>query len=189
MIDLTELWIGILTDIRPQVSPQIYDNWFEAALIPCMYENDVLTLDTTSRFVCSFISKKYTDLLETAASHVTGRPTQVRLIYSTGGETTPDPSVSPAAPSSASSTPAAYHPEKTVSAAPASSFKVLEEDTIRENQEYDEPEWAQTTLEPVDMNTKVFLFQKSAQPKISRHRQQQKNQNRSRPHRFPFLTD
>ena len=134
MIDLTELWIGILTDIRPQVSPQIYDNWFEAALIPCMYENDVLTLDTTSRFVCSFISKKYTDLLETAASHVTGRPTQVRLIYSTGGETTPGPSVSPAAPSSAPSTPAAYHPEKTVSAAPASSFKVLEEDTIRENQ-------------------------------------------------------
>ena len=89
MIDLTELWIGILTDIRPQVSPQIYDNWFEAALIPCMYENDVLTLDTTSRFVCSFISKKYTDLLETAASHVTGRPTQVRVIYSTGGETAP----------------------------------------------------------------------------------------------------
>lgn len=167
MIDLTELWIGILTDIRPQVSPQIYDNWFEAALIPCMYENDVLTLDTTSRFVCSFISKKYTNLLETAASHVTGRPTQVRLIYSTGGETTPGPSVSPAAPSSAPSTPAAYHPEKTVSAAPASSFKVLEEDTIRENQEYDEPEWAQTTLEPVDTeNPDTYEYESISLPEI-----------------------
>ena len=149
MIDLTELWIGILTDIRPQVSPQIYDNWFEAALIPCMYENDVLTLDTTSRFVCSFISKKYTDLLETAASHVTGRPTQVRLIYSTGGETAPEPAVSPAFPAPSPAVPSPRK-EEPAAAVPASSLESLEEDTIRENQEYDEPEWAQTTLEPVD---------------------------------------
>ena len=85
-MDLTSLWLGILAKIQQEIPPQIYDNWFETALIPYTYENDTLTLDTTGLFICKFISKKYTGLLENAASQVTGKATTVRLIYSSEGE-------------------------------------------------------------------------------------------------------
>lgn len=80
--DLTTLWMGMLTELKQSLPPQIYDNWFESALIPYSYENNELTLDTASKFVCAYISKRYTSLLETIAQNVTGLPTRVTLINS-----------------------------------------------------------------------------------------------------------
>lgn len=95
-MDLLTLWNNMLQELQHSLPLQIYSNWFAGALIPYSYENDVLTLDTTTQFVCSFISKKYTALLEQTASAVIGRPTQVVLINSeTAAPAEPLPSMPP----------------------------------------------------------------------------------------------
>lgn len=82
IMDLPVLWNNMLQELQHSLPPQIYNNWFAGALIPYSYENNILTLDTTTQFVCSFISKKYTPLLEQTASKVIGTPTAVILINS-----------------------------------------------------------------------------------------------------------
>ncbi len=81
-VDITTLWITMLDKLKKTLPPQIYNTWIETSLIPYSFEENVFTLDTTNNFICSFITKKYTKLLENTASSSLGRPVRVRLIHS-----------------------------------------------------------------------------------------------------------
>ena len=83
-IDITELWIRMLEKLKQSLPPQIYNTWIETSLIPYSLENNTFTLDTTTNFICSYITKKYTHLLETTASSVANQDIKVRLIHSAG---------------------------------------------------------------------------------------------------------
>lgn len=87
IIDLPALWKQMLQDLQQSLPSQIYHNWFAGELIPYSYENDTLTIDTTTPFICSYIRKKYTPLLEQSAAHVIGKKTKVLLINSDITET------------------------------------------------------------------------------------------------------
>ena len=96
-VDITNLWIEMLDRLKQTLPIQIYNTWIETSLIPYSFEDDVFTLDTTNHFICSFISKKYTNLLENTASSVINRPITVRLIHSSDNlseEKSPKPVVS-----------------------------------------------------------------------------------------------
>ena len=96
-VDITNLWIEMLDRLKQTLPIQIYNTWIETSLIPYSFEDDVFTLDTTNHFICSFISKKYTNLLENTASSVIKRPITVRLIHSSDNlseEKSPKPVVS-----------------------------------------------------------------------------------------------
>ena len=81
-VDITTLWITMLDKLKKTLPSQIYNTWIETSLIPYSFEENVFTLDTTNNFICSFITKKYTKLLENTASSSLGRPVTVRLIHS-----------------------------------------------------------------------------------------------------------
>ena len=83
-IDITELWIRMLEKLKQSLPPQIYNTWIETSLIPYSLENNTFTLDTTTNFICSYITKKYTHLLESTASSVANQDIKVRLIHSAG---------------------------------------------------------------------------------------------------------
>ena len=56
-IDITELWIRMLEKLKQSLPPQIYNTWIETSLIPYSLENNTFTLDTTTNFICSYITK------------------------------------------------------------------------------------------------------------------------------------
>ena len=58
-----------------QVLPkEIFTNWFEGNIIPYSYseEENLLILDTMTNFLRDYVSKKYTDILETVAQDAIG---------------------------------------------------------------------------------------------------------------------
>ena len=55
-IDITELWIRMLEKLKQSLPPQIYNTWIETSLIPYSFENNIFTLDTTTNFICSYIT-------------------------------------------------------------------------------------------------------------------------------------
>ena len=146
-MDLPTLWNQMLTELRPSLPPQIYSNWFAVALIPYSYENNTLTLDTTTQFVCSFISKKYTPLLEQTASRVLGVPTRVVLINSETMETPEEP---------------AEAPTITLPQEPPVSPVVRETQAVP-----DTPEWIQTELPAMDSSVQAMPPVKPANPVVT----------------------
>lgn len=56
-IDITELWIRMLEKLKQSLPPQIYNTWIETSLIPYSFENNMFILDTTTNFICSYITK------------------------------------------------------------------------------------------------------------------------------------
>lgn len=80
--DLIEIWEGILRELQKKVDPKIYTTWFETSIIPYMYQNDTLILDTTNKFICLYITRKYGQLLKETATLVIGSETNVELINS-----------------------------------------------------------------------------------------------------------
>lgn len=82
MTTLDDLWRGMLNEVKKTIAPTMYKTWIVSSLIPFSYENDVVTIDSATNYLCNFVKKKYTAQLEEAASKVTGRPTKVNIIYS-----------------------------------------------------------------------------------------------------------
>lgn len=81
-IDLTTLWVGMLEELKQAVPQRIYNTFFEGAIIPYSYENNILTLDTTQEFICKYVRNKYTPLLEKVAKNVTGISIKIKLMTS-----------------------------------------------------------------------------------------------------------
>ncbi len=84
-MEMAALWESILAELQQYIPAQLYDAWIKSSIIPYSYEDDVLTLDTVNKFVCGFVQKKYSSILEDTASTVIGRPTRVNLITSDTG--------------------------------------------------------------------------------------------------------
>ena len=165
-MDLLTLWNNMLQELQHALPLQIYSNWFAGALIPYSYENDTLTLDTTTQFVCSFISKKYTALLEQTAHSVIGRPTQVVLINS---ETAAPVDAEPALPE-----PAAPSPEPNILKETPSPI--------------DHPEWIQTEL-PVESESPTGMPNvQTANPAVSMPSVQEALQENNLIDNFTFET-
>lgn len=81
-LDVTTLWIGMLNKLKETIPPNLYTIWIESSIIPYSYENNILILDTSQKFLCSYLSNNYLDDLKKAAFSVTGVPTTVKLICS-----------------------------------------------------------------------------------------------------------
>ena len=89
-MDLLSLWEKMLANLKQVLPKEIFTNWFEGNIIPYSYseEENLLILDTMTNFLRDYVSKKYTDVLETIAEEVIGHKTRVQLI--TSQEKTPD---------------------------------------------------------------------------------------------------
>ena len=83
-MDLLSLWEKMLANLKHVLPTEIFTNWFEGNIIPYSYseEENLLILDTMTNFLRDYVSKKYTDILETVAQDAIGRPTRVQLITS-----------------------------------------------------------------------------------------------------------
>ena len=83
-MDLLSLWEKMLANLKQVLPKEIFTNWFEGNIIPYSYseEENLLILDTMTNFLRDYVSKKYTDILETVAQDAIGRPTRVQLITS-----------------------------------------------------------------------------------------------------------
>ena len=174
IMDLPTLWNQMLTELRPSLPPQIYSNWFAVALIPYSYENNTLTLDTTTQFVCSFISKKYTPLLEQTATRVLGTPTRVVLINSETMDSPEDLSEPSEAPT------ITLPPEPPVPPAPP---------VVRETPPIsDTTEWIQTELPAMDSETHHLPPVKQANPAITASALQETLQENNLIDNFTFET-
>ena len=90
-MDLLSLWEKMLANLKQVLPKEIFTNWFEGNIIPYSYseEENLLILDTMTNFLRDYVSKKYTDILETVAQDAIGRPTRVQLI--TSQEKKPEP--------------------------------------------------------------------------------------------------
>ena len=84
IMDLLSLWEKMLANLKQVLPKEIFTNWFEGNIIPYSYseEENLLILDTMTNFLRDYVSKKYTDILETVAQDAIGRPTRVQLITS-----------------------------------------------------------------------------------------------------------
>ena len=82
IMDLLSLWEKMLANLKQVLPKEIFTNWFEGNIIPYSYseEENLLILDTMTNFLRDYVSKKYTDILETVAQDAIGRPTRVQLI-------------------------------------------------------------------------------------------------------------
>ena len=96
-MDLLSLWEKMLANLKQVLPKEIFTNWFEGNIIPYSYseEENLLILDTMTNFLRDYVSKKYTDILETVAQDAIGRPTRVQLI--TSQEKKPAPESQPEA--------------------------------------------------------------------------------------------
>ena len=74
----------MLANLKQVLPKEIFTNWFEGNIIPYSYseEENLLILDTMTNFLRDYVSKKYTDVLETIAEEVIGHKTRVQLITS-----------------------------------------------------------------------------------------------------------
>ncbi len=83
-MDLLSLWEKMLANLKQVLPKEIFTNWFEGNIIPYSYseEENLLILDTMTNFLRDYVSKKYTDVLETIAEEVIGHKTRVQLITS-----------------------------------------------------------------------------------------------------------
>ena len=81
-MDLLSLWEKMLANLKQVLPKEIFTNWFEGNIIPYSYseEENLLILDTMTNFLRDYVSKKYTDVLETIAEEVIGHKTRVQLI-------------------------------------------------------------------------------------------------------------
>ena len=81
-MDLLSLWEKMLANLKQVLPKEIFTNWFEGNIIPYSYseEENLLILDTMTNFLRDYVSKKYTDVLETIAEEVIGHKTRVRRI-------------------------------------------------------------------------------------------------------------
>lgn len=97
IMDLLSLWEKMLANLKQVLPKEIFTNWFEGNIIPYSYseEENLLILDTMTNFLRDYVSKKYTDILETVAQDAIGRPTRVQLI--TSQEKKPAPESQPEA--------------------------------------------------------------------------------------------
>ena len=84
IMDLLSLWEKMLANLKQVLPKEIFTNWFEGNIIPYSYseEENLLILDTMTNFLRDYVSKKYTDVLETIAEEVIGHKTRVQLITS-----------------------------------------------------------------------------------------------------------
>ena len=73
-MDLLSLWEKMLANLKQVLPKEIFTNWFEGNIIPYSYseEENLLILDTMTNFLRDYVSKKYTDVLETIAEEVIG---------------------------------------------------------------------------------------------------------------------
>lgn len=77
--ELTTKWNKCLEIFRDNISKEHFDTWF-ADIKPLKFENETLTIQVKSNFVCEFIEANYWDLLCRTVHKVMGHCTQ--LIYS-----------------------------------------------------------------------------------------------------------
>ena len=81
-MDLLSLWEKMLANLKQVLPKEIFTNWFEGNIIPYSYseEENLLILDTMTNFLRDYVSKKYTDVLETIAEEVIGHKTRVQSL-------------------------------------------------------------------------------------------------------------
>ncbi len=91
-MDLLSLWEKMLANLKQVLPQEIFNNWIESNIIPYSYseKDNLLILDTMTKFLCNYVSKRYTADLEAAAQKAIGRPTKVRLITSQEKEPAPE---------------------------------------------------------------------------------------------------
>ena len=77
--NLNTKWNECLKIFRDNVSKNTFDTWF-ADIKPLKYENNTLTIQVKSNFVCEFIEGNFLDLLRSTLFKVMGHGTQ--LMYS-----------------------------------------------------------------------------------------------------------
>lgn len=82
---LIKLWEDMLQRLSKSVAEPIFEQYFMGSLIPLSYDGKKLVLDSPASFIAAFIKRRYTGLLEDAAKAVTGRDTEIVILYSEDG--------------------------------------------------------------------------------------------------------
>jgi len=96
----TRIWDGVLEQIRTEVSESSFGMWF-SEVRPGTLENGVLEVFTPSDYVRDWLSRRYLDLIQRAASATAGEPVQIRLTVDPDRPKNDAPKPDPLPPSAA----------------------------------------------------------------------------------------
>ncbi|MEX0991308.1 MAG: chromosomal replication initiator protein DnaA [Actinomycetota bacterium] len=99
----TRIWDGVLEQIRTEVSESSFGMWF-SEVRPGTLENGVLEVFTPSDYVRDWLSRRYLDLIQRAASSTAGEPVQVRITVDPDRPKNDAPRPDPLPPSTAAPT-------------------------------------------------------------------------------------
>ena len=79
ILNLNDLWDGMLTELKNVLSTPIY-TWLESSLLPLSYENDTLLLAASQNFIITYVKKNCLPQLNAAAHQLTGKRPKIEII-------------------------------------------------------------------------------------------------------------